>query len=369
MRRTLLLSLISLISLIVLAPAAAAGSGPTVVASGLDNPRGIDVDGHGVIYVAEAGRGGPGPCIPGAEGGQVCLGPTGAITQIAFGKQRRIVSGLPSLAAEGTGAGASGPQDVDVRRFGRGSFVTGLGANPSARDKLRPGGSGLAKLFAFTPWGGASERADLAAYEAANDPDKDQPGTVAPDTNPTSVLGVRRGHVVVDAGGNDLLRVRHDGEISTLAVFPSRFVDAPPVLGLPPDAQIPMQPVPTAVAKGPDGALYVSELTGFPFPVGAASIYRVVPGSPPEVVASGLTNVTDLAVGRDGLYVVQIARNGMLSGDPSGEVVRISRDGTRTSIASEGLVEPYGIALGRRGEIYVSNKSTSAGEGEILRVR
>jgi hypothetical protein len=79
--------------------------------------------------------------------------------------------------------------------------------------------------------------------------------------------------------------------------------------------------------------------------------------------------VTDLAFGHDGLYVVQIARNGLLSGDPSGEVVRISRDGTHTSIASEGLVEPYGIALGRRGEIYVSNKSTSAGEGEILRVR
>jgi len=366
MRRALLLSLISII---VLAPAAAADSGPKVVASGLDNPRGIDVDRHGFVYVAEAGRGGAGPCIPGAEGGQVCLGPTGAITQIAFGKQRRIVSGQPSLAAEGTGAAASGPQDVDVRRFGRGSFVTGLGANPTARDELGDGGSGLAKLFAFTPWGRVVERADLAAYEAANDPDKDQPGSEAPDTNPSSVLEVRRGHVVVDAGGNDLLRVGHDGELSTLAIFPSRFVDAPPFLGLPPGAQIPMQSVPTAVAKGPDGVLYVAELTGFPFPVGAANIYRVAPGSPPEVVASGLTNVTDLAFGHDGLYVVQIARNGLLAGDSSGEVVRISHDGTRTSIASEGLVEPYGIALGRRGEIYVSNKSTSAGEGEILRVR
>jgi hypothetical protein len=366
MRRPLLLGLIGLI---VLAPAAAADSGPKVVASGLDNPRGIDVDRHGFVYVAEAGRGGAGPCIPGAEGGQVCLGQTGAITQIAFGKQRHIVRGQPSTAAQGTGASASGPQDVDVQRYGRGSFVTGLGANPSARANLGDGGSGLAKLFAFTPWGGVFERADLAAYEAAHDPDKDQPGSEAPDTNPSSVLAARRGHLVVDAGGNDLLRVAHDGEISTLAVFPSRFVAAPPALGLPPGTQIPMQAVPTAVAKGPDGALYVSELTGFPFPVGATNIYRVVPGSPPQVVASGLTNVTDLAFGHDGLYVVQIASNGLLSGDSSGEVVRISRDGTRTSIASEGLVAPYGIAVGPRGEIYVSNKSTSAGEGEILRVR
>jgi len=116
-------------------------------------PRGIDVDRHGFIYVAEAGRGGAGPCIPGAEGGQVCLGQTGAIMQIAFGKQRRIVRGQPSTAAEGTGAGASGPQDVDVRRFGRGSFVTGLGANPTARDDLGDGGDGLAKLVAKGPDG------------------------------------------------------------------------------------------------------------------------------------------------------------------------------------------------------------------------
>ncbi len=54
MRRTLLLSLISII---ILAPAAAADSAPKLVAGGLDNPRGVDVDRHGFIYVAEDGRG------------------------------------------------------------------------------------------------------------------------------------------------------------------------------------------------------------------------------------------------------------------------------------------------------------------------
>jgi hypothetical protein len=49
------------------------------------------------------------------------------------------------------------------------------------------------------------------------------------------------------------------GEISTLAVFPQRLVDAPPSLGLSPGTQLLMDAVPTSVAVGPDGALYVGE--------------------------------------------------------------------------------------------------------------
>ena len=63
----------------------------------------------------------------------------------------------------------------------------------------------------------------------------------------------------------------NSGRISTVAVFPDRLALAPPFLGLPPGTQIPMQAVPTAVAEGPDGALYVSQLTGFPFPVGGST--------------------------------------------------------------------------------------------------
>ena len=363
-RRTLLLTTFALLAL----ASAASAHGPKVIASGLDNPRGIDLDpSTGALYVAEAGRGGPGPCIPGGEG-EACLGPTGAITRIAHGHQREVVRGLPSVAGEG-GAGASGPQDVDVKLLGFGSFVTGLGADPALRDELGTAGAGLASLFHFTPFGRAYKRADLGAYEAAADPDKNEPGTEGPNTNPTSVLNERRGHVAVDAGGNTLLRVGLGGQVSTIAVFPNRFINAPP---LPPGVDFPMQPVPTAVAKGPDGAYYVSQLTGFPFPVGGASIFRVVPGHEPQVYASGLTNVTDLAFGRDGsLYVVQISKIGLANEpetepDSSGNVIRIPRKGNRRVIAD--LPTPYGIALGRRGEIYVTIHSASAGAGEVVRL-
>ena len=44
-----------------------------------------------------------------------------------------------------------------------------------------------------------------------------------------------------------------------------------------------MQAVPTSVEVGPDGHYYVSQLTGFPFPVGGANIFRVSPrGGTPQ---------------------------------------------------------------------------------------
>jgi hypothetical protein len=83
-----------------------------------------------------------------------------------------------------------------------------------------------------------------------------------------------------------------------------------------------MQAVPTSVTVGPDGAYYVGQLTGFPFPVGGARVFRVVPGHRPRVFARGFTNIIDIAFDRRGrLHVLEIAANGILAG--AGQVVRI----------------------------------------------
>jgi hypothetical protein len=127
------------------------------------------------------------------------------------------------------------------------------------------------RLIRLQPQGTWDIIADLTAYEVANNPDDTfyPDGTPRLESNPYAVLALPSERIVTDAAGNDLLRVAANGEISTLAVFPQRFVDAPPSLGLPPGTQLPMDAVPTSVALGPDGTLYVSQLTGFPFPVGA----------------------------------------------------------------------------------------------------
>jgi hypothetical protein len=361
LRLPLLAAVVALAALLPAAPAAAhRDKAPEVVASGLDNPRDLDVDASGTVYVTEAGRGGSGPCVT-IEMGTKCAGASGAVTQIRAGEQHRVLEGLPSLAPS-SGEQALGPSDISLRRWGGAYLTVGLGANPAVRAQVGELGPAFGQLYVVSPSGDLRAVADISAYEEAANPDG---GGV--DSNPNSVTQADDRVYVVDAGGNDLLRVHDSGEISTVAVFPDRLLDSPPNTGLPP--QVPVQAVPTNVVVGPDGALYVSQLTGFPFIPGVARVYRVVPGSPPEIFADGLTNVTDLAFDADGnLFVVEIAANGLLSGDPTGALIKIRPDGSRETVLSEGLVNPYGVAIGPHGDIYVSNHGSSAGIGEVLRI-
>ncbi|MEV8607794.1 ScyD/ScyE family protein [Amycolatopsis sp. NPDC051373] len=112
------------------------------------------------------------------------------------------------------------------------------------------------------------------------------------------------------------------GKISVLAVFPVKMAPAPPALGLPPGTKVPMQSVPTSVVVGPDGALYVSELSSVG--VGVARVWRVVPGHSPTIYADGLTALTDLAFDRKGrLLVVTFAEDGIAAPHSDGVLTRI----------------------------------------------
>jgi sugar lactone lactonase YvrE len=357
-------------------PGAAAGASASaveVVAEGLDNPRGLAVHGD-ELYVAEAGRGGPGPCLSGPEGGATCLGATGAITRVDLDDDEttRVVPDLPSLAGQeddpstpgpDAGVDALGPSDVIVRGD-RLLFTVGLGADPARRADLGPAGAALAKLWRYDLEDGTlTETADIGAYEATANPDEGEP-----DTNPNSVAATRGLRAVVDAGGNSLLGVRR-GEVSTLAVFPTTALVPAPF----PDAPdpFPVQPVPTSVVRGPDGDWYVGQLTGFPFPAGAAEVYRVPRnGGEPEVVASGLTTILDLAFDEDGdLYVLQATRDGLLAPPSPGVLLRIDDDGDRTEIAAGRLTFPTGLAIGGEGDtLYVSNRGNEPGTGEVVAI-
>ncbi|RBM19391.1 ScyD/ScyE family protein [Prauserella sp. PE36] len=338
------------------------GATATTIASGLDNPRGLTFGPDGHLYVAEAGRGGAGPCMTGPEGGEVCFGASGAITKIHKGKQHPVISGLPSLA-EPEGGSAIGPSDVSFNRHGQLYFTVGLGADPAVRADLPElGQRAMGWLLRAKGWNKWRQIADIAGFEAAANPDGG-----LPDSNPNSVLATKRGQYVVDAGGNSLMFVAPNGNVSTVAVFPDRMVPAPPQLGLPPGTKIPMQSVPTSVVQGPDGALYVGELTGFPFQVGSARVHRIVPGKAPQVVATGFTNIIDIGFDRHGkLYVLEIAHNGLLSGDPTGALLRVSH-GKSKIVYSQGLTMPGGLAL-KHGSAYVSNCSVCAGAGTIEKI-
>lgn len=346
-----------------------------VVAGGLDNPRGLAFSPNGALYVVEAGRGGNGVCQPDPDGdGQTCFGLSGAITRVWNGEQTRVVTGLPSHA-DASGFGAAGPHDLALQGNNIAFVVVGSGGTPDFRDAFGPEAADLGKLLQVNLKKGTWESvADFLVYEANTDSDG---GGV--DSNPYGLLSRGDWRIVVDAGGNDLLRVGKNGQVSTLAVFPDRLVDAPPFLGLPPGAQIPMQSVPTSVVQrsekgNPDKdrqhVFYVGELTGFPFPVAGARIYKVVPGHDPEVFAEGFTNIIDMEFSpRDGqLYVLEFAANGLLSNDLTGALIRVNHDGSQTIIASEGLVAPGNLTFGPDGAAYVTNFSIFPGEGQVVRI-
>lgn len=315
-----------------------------VVAAGLDNPRGLDLS-HGRLFIAEAGTGGDGSCVPGIFAPEICLGRTGAVTVVTRpGHQRRIVGGLPSLAGP-DGTFAYGPSDVSVN--GGHVYVSIGGPNDTEYMELLPEAVARKLGTVQRVLGRRSNTVGhIAEFVAGFDPDGPPP-----ETNTNSVLAGRRAVYAVDAGSNALFGIDGRGGLELLHVFDK--------IVLPGGATI--DAVPTNMAFGPDGAVYVSTLTGVPFPEGAATVWRW-DGVQATPYVEGLTAAIDLGFGPDGsLYVVEMRS---VIGQ-SGRVLRIAPDGTRTVVA-DGLDFPAGIAVSDRA-FYVTNHGTSPGIGEVLR--
>jgi hypothetical protein len=229
--------------------------------------------------------------------------------------------------------------------------------------------------------GGKTKVVDIAAFAAAHPQSASSlgtvPGEVPWDSDPYDVVAYRGGWVVADAGANDLLYVSATGRISMLARFPAVAEQVPAgVFGNPAPITVEAQAVPTSVAVGPDGALYVGLLRGVPSDPGTADIYRVVPGQQPVIWASGLTTVTAIAFDRQGRLLATEFNTGGLLSPPTvpGALVRISNDGqTVTTLPVPGLYQPTGLAVSADGTVYVSNYGdsttiTSGHPGEIVKI-
>jgi sugar lactone lactonase YvrE len=328
----------------------------TVVMAGLDAPRGLAWGPEGGLYVTEAGSNTiNGPCVTVPRGSH-CYSGTGAVTRLWRGKQERIVSGLPSHFNPAL-SDIAGPDHLSFVGRGNLTVTIGWGTSPALRAGLGALGDLFGTLLHVTPSGQWRVVGDVSAFELATNP---AGGPI--DSNPYGVLAEPGETFVTDAGGNSLLRVSPSGQVSLVATFPSIPVAAGPFN--PPFAQ--SEAVPTDVRRGPDGALYVSTLTGVPFLPGVASIYRVVPGQAPQIYATGFTQLTDLDWGADGsLYVLQYASAPFFNGP--GSVIRIAPGGARTTVAS-GLTHSAGLLVGPDGAIYVANNSDRPGIGEVLRI-
>jgi hypothetical protein len=89
------------------------------------------------------------------------------------------------------------------------------------------------------------------------------------------------------------------------------------------------------------------------------------------VYADGFTQIVDLAFDKQGgLYVLEFISSSLQppNAPPSGALIYVAADGTRKTIASDGLLFPTALALGSDGDIYVSNKGYLSGQGEVIRI-
>ncbi len=380
-------------ALLMASAGAAVAQQVTVIATGLNNPRGLAFGPNGYLYVAEAGLG----AGDGNGGFGAGVGFTAAITEIRgvrsrHPKVRQVVTGLASIGDTENGSPeVVGPDGLSYRP-GDGLYVVmadsvaGVLAGDPTLDPNNVGQFGL--LLRLTgpqllngheralPWKAVADVGDFNygwsgahkddPWAPLNPPPASTPQF--PDANPYAVLALRGHEYVVDAGANTLNEVRADGTVGLVAYFPNPQVNGHPV----------SDSVPTCVAQGPDGALYVGTLA---FGANAASggggqsvVYRVDPSSPtPQVWASGLNPITGCGFGRHGaLYVTEFSTSFPTS--DLGDVVRIEVNsdgsaGTRTALGYGALHSPNGFACGADGSIYVSNYSTAtAPQGEVVRV-
>lgn len=281
------------------------------------------------------------------------------------------------------------------------AFVTTGGADLAEHGELYRVSNGNVRMVA-----------DLGAYEFENDPDANA-GTqwkkqaceatdgfsAGPQNNPFNVVALTGGKTLVaDAAGNTILSATTSGEIDWMAIFTPPVDDNGDYIVRWSTEEngetIPcyVQPVPTSIVEGPDGYVYVGELTGtlsledglvptelsrvWKIPADANNVVCEVDSGPCELLIDGLTSVIDLAIGPDGLlYVVEFDENSWWSSfyppvpPAGGTISSYELDGTPVEIVASGLSFPSAISFDKNGNLWLLENNAIALEGYVPTLR
>ncbi|MCC3283937.1 ScyD/ScyE family protein [Arthrobacter caoxuetaonis] len=204
------------------------------------------------------------------------------------------------------------------------------------------------------------------------------------DSHPYDTMRIRGGILVADAGANAILKVsERSGETSTVAVLPPAA--SPITAQSATENRLPActvgheyfaEPVPTDMAMGRDGRLYVATLPGGPG--GPGSIYTVnLRTGAVELAATGLVTPTGIAVSARGdIYVAELFANrisviprGTTTAQPFLEVVAPADVELRGSAlyASTDAIPPGGFP--EPGEPTDPNAPPPVFDGKVIRIQ
>ncbi|WP_225839759.1 ScyD/ScyE family protein [Streptomyces sp. NK08204] len=316
----------------------------TIVASGLNSPRSLAWGPHGHLLVSEVGSA-PQTCM-GTGYDTTCYGFTGSVADVSSGTPVRIAEGLASNFNEEEVVGPNG------LAFSDGSaYVLETGSPESVPSSLPEDLQAPLKK----QYGGLLKISDGQVSEVANPGAADYQWTLEhkmpadyPRANPYALVAKPHGgFYLVDAGSNTLDEVDRDGNVRVLAYVPGTSAGH--------DA------VPTCVAVGPDGGVYVGGITGHDSSATDASVYRYSPKSHRMTLwQSGFSAINGCGFGANGdFYVTELDTTGFLpTGDPDGVVIQINHhDNSRTVLGEGKLFAPAGFLAGPDGSIYVANKT------------
>jgi hypothetical protein len=359
-----------------LAPAMALAQQPpgTVIATGLEGPRGLRFGPDGDLYVAEAGTGGTtstaGLCrqVPGgpAGPGPWTGGLTGRISKISRnGTVTTVASGFPSTVSVSTGGWIG---VADVAFVGDTLYALVAGGGCSHGNLNHP--NGVAQVNRSN--GQWSLIANLSAFIKANPTKYVSPDDFEPDETFYSMIAAPLDSgvlYVVGPNHGEVLSVTTSGEIAQL-------IDISASQG---------HIVPTAIAER-DGSFFVGNLNLFPinpqwariqtistghrgnldFAPGFASDYQ---GQHIVDSKAGFTTVVAVDFGPDGLlYALELSDAPGFPTANAGKVVRVKSSGVIEEVVT-GLTVPTGMTFGPDGLLYISNFGAAPpGAGQILRV-
>ena len=323
--------------------------GVTTIASGLTNPRGFTWGSDGTIYLAQAGIGGETPAtIDGAEIG-VYGGPSSSVVTIEDGCAVPFVEGIPSGNWRDAGWiwGAH-----DVAFLDDQLYILSAGGGIDFGNPDQP--SGLLRVEAD---GATTMVADLSAWSLDN-----PPAFVPPDYNPSgSLYDMEAGTDclwISEAVGGRIITVTPDGTVNLVADISEGH------------------PVPTGMAIAPDGGVYVGFLTAIPYTDATSKVVHVAPDGTVTDYWTGLTAITDLVVGPDGLLYAAELATGNTEELPfltpnSGRIVRMTGPDTLEEVV-DGIDAPAYFAFGADSALYLTTPAfapdAGVSHGELLRI-